>query len=159
MREISIDRIQPQHIDEVKILLTSDEPAYRRYFQAFDFQNEAWPLSITAAQKDQYWMIRVGQILSGIFMLRGLDKGYAVPAFGVYISQAFAEKGLSKVALNYSISWCMVNGFKEIMLTVHPDNATAYGLYEKAGFQFAGQYSDKGHVMLKKKLSPHGDVK
>ena len=36
-------------------------------------------------------------------MLRGFDEGYEIPSYGVWISSKYANKGLAKLTLQYSI--------------------------------------------------------
>ena len=81
-------------------------------------------------------------------MLRGFDEGYQRPSFGVYIDQQYANKGLSKLALDYCISWCRLHDTPALMLKVHPDNLFAIRAYQKAGFGFVEVCPRTGHHLM-----------
>jgi GNAT superfamily N-acetyltransferase len=85
-------------------------------------------------------------------MLRGLDAGFASPAFGVYVAERHAGRRLGTVALAFAEAWCSLNGCPEIMLTVHPDHARARQLYEDRGFVASGESSAVGNLVYRKPL-------
>jgi RimJ/RimL family protein N-acetyltransferase len=134
-------------------LLKADSPEYRKFFVGFDDDAEHIAAVLAKAQQDRYWGIKaVDGTLLGMVMLRGLDQGYHTPAFGVYVAQSHAGRGIAKQALHFTIDWCRARGYDELMLTVHPDHDVAVQMYEKAGFQFTGAISPRGHRIYRKKL-------
>jgi RimJ/RimL family protein N-acetyltransferase len=84
-------------------------------------------------------------------MLRGWDEGFDRPSFGVYIAEEFSRRGLSKLALQYALSWCRLNDVSAVMTKVHPDNTSAQLVYEQAGFEFIGMCPEIGHRILEKR--------
>jgi len=153
LNDLRIHILKPADAPDLNHLLTADEPEYRRYFSPFEPSAESIAAILARAQRDRYWGIRSDAVLVGMFMLRGFDDGYRVPAFGVYISQTCSHKGLGNLALQYALAWCRLNSLDEIMLSVHPDNASARRIYEREGFEFNAEYSSKGHWIYRKKLA------
>ena len=86
-------------------------------------------------------------------MLRGLDEGYAAPAFGVYVAKSHAAKGIGTLALQFAMTWCRLNECPEIMLSVHPAQAAGVHIYQRFGFQFTGDSSSRGHHIYRRTLS------
>ncbi|MEW5984347.1 MAG: GNAT family N-acetyltransferase [Acidobacteriota bacterium] len=152
MTELAIAGLQASDAVSVGQLLAGDDPDYARYFVAFDGGAPAIAAMIANARRDRYWGIRSAGRLIGIVMLRGLDAGYATPAFGVYIAQSCAGAGLGRLALEFATTWCRLNGYPEIMLSVHPDHTAAVRLYEAAGFRPDGTFTPRGHGIYRKSL-------
>jgi len=142
-----------EDIDDLCQMMNRDDREYGKFFQAFDGNVKTLEDDLTKANRDLYVVIRIDKAVAGFFMLRGLDAGYQVPAFGVYISQSYSRRGLSKIALNYAVAWCKLNNYQELMLTVHPENTPAFLLYEKEDFFFTGRYSGLGHMIWKRRIS------
>jgi GNAT superfamily N-acetyltransferase len=153
LNDLAITDLQAQDVVEIRRLIDADDVDYRRYFVAFDVDAAVLGETIARAQRDRYWGIRTNGRLISVFMLRGLDEGYAAPAFGVYVAQSHASKGIARLALQFAIAWCRLNGCDEVMLSVHPDHAAAVHIYEQSGFQFTGNSSSRGHNIYRKKLS------
>jgi RimJ/RimL family protein N-acetyltransferase len=129
-------------------LLTHDDAGYGEFFTPFPTELESVEVMLKSTKDDCYWGLWFGTTLVGFFMLRGFDEGYARPAYGVYIAKSFANKGLSKVALDYSICWCRLNGVRALMLKVHPDNTIAKRSYVNAGFKFVETCLNTGHHVM-----------
>lgn len=144
--------LEPADAAELCDLLTRDNAEYRKYFEPFEVGVESVQTLLRCSRRDRYWGIWTDAELIGFFMLRGFDEGYRVPSYGVYIAQSYANKGLSKMALQYALAWCRLNDCEELRLSVHPDNLYARRVYEKAGFQFTGQLSKIGHSVYRHKL-------
>jgi RimJ/RimL family protein N-acetyltransferase len=94
-----------------------------------------------------------GRCWLAFFMLRGFDDGFERPSFGVYIAEAFANRGLAKLALQYALVWCRLNHVAAVMLKVHPENHYARRVYEQAGFRFTEVCPRTGHDILEKRWS------
>ncbi len=141
------------HIPDLCKVILSDEHSYRQYFEPFKITESQFLSLISSAESDQYRVILVDDRVAGFFMLRGLDEGFVIPSFGVYISSCYANKGLSKLALSYSIAWCIINNIKKIRLSVHPNNIHAIQTYIRAGFDSTGELSQLGHDIYVKQLS------
>ena len=154
LSELTIRTLELADTPTLSRLLTADAEDYQRYFAPFDTSAESLSGILAAARRDRYWGIVVDGKLVGLIMLRGFDEGYRVPAFGVFIAQAYSGKRLAKLALGYAEAWSRLSGCEAIMLSVHPDNVRARLAYERDGFQFTGEHSRLGHRVYRKALSP-----
>lgn len=150
-KEIRIFELVAHDSQQLSRMLLSGRAEYGQYFHPFPFTASALSQRLSAARLDRYWGIRCGDRLSGFFMLRGWDEGYDRPAFGVYIAEEFADLGLSKLALQYSLTWCRLNDVSAVMIKVHPDNTHVRRVYEQAGFKFTRMCPDTGHRILEKR--------
>lgn len=128
--------------------LLDNSEDYGQYFSPFTADSEQLEKRLAEASGDRYWGIWFLDELVGFFMLRGFDKGYIKPSFGVFIAEKYSNRGLSKMALDYALSWCQLNNVSAIMLKVHPDNIHAKHSYEKVGFSPAGKCPDTGHEIM-----------
>jgi len=152
LNDLAITDLQAADGTDIRRLLDDDNAEYRQYFAAFDGDVDQIASILGQARRDRYWAIRAGGHLVGFLMLRGLDDGFAIPAFGVYVSEAYAGKGIGKLALQFALTWCRLNAFDEIMLSVHPSNTSAIHIYEEFGFRFSGVSSARGHRIYRKAL-------
>ena len=148
MNDLVIKRLDADDSKDLSRLLGDSEDHYGQYFTPFPFEKEGLEKQLQEVKKDCYWGLWFAGKLVGIFMLRGFDEGYQKPSFGVFISKRFSNLGLSKVALDYAISWCQLNHVSDIMLKVHPDNTHAKRSYEKAGFLLTGECPTTGHDIM-----------
>lgn len=151
MNDLVIEQLTPADASTLLGLLTADDRDYRQYFIPFltDIMNLEERLS--SVSEDRYWGLWLGGMLIGFFMMRGFDEGFQRPSFGVYIASAYSGKGLLKLALEYAMSWCRLNGIKVMMLKVHPDNKRGRQAYEKAGFKFVEVCPRTGHAIMEKR--------
>ena len=143
--------LTPMEAGEVSEMLRASRPEYAAHFNPFDFDETSVRAQLERARKDRFWGMRSGGKLAGFFMLRGFDQGYERPAFGVFIAEPFARRGLARRALAEATQWCEENGVKEIMLTVYGENTVAMRIYEEAGFVAAERDATK--IIMTKRLS------
>lgn len=153
MQDVIITRLSPEDALSLSELLNRDDTHYEKYFFPFPKDKESLETRLRSAVKDRYWGLVFREILAGFFMLRGFDEGYNRPSFGVYIAKEFSNRGLLKLTLEYSTSWCRLNNINAIMLKVHPDNKHALECYKKAGFGFIESCPQTGHSVMEKQLS------
>lgn len=152
-KELSIRRLKPSDARAVARAAAACAPGYMRFYSTFSFAEASLRPAIARADKDRYWGIFAGKTFAGYFMLRGLDAGYAVPAYGVFIPDAFSGLGLSRLALQYAVCWCRMRGIKEVMLKCHPTNTKALGVYRAFGFTPQGPDARTGDVVFHKQLA------
>jgi RimJ/RimL family protein N-acetyltransferase len=148
--EPDIRPLTPLEAGEVSRMLTASRPEYAAHFHPFEFDEDSVRAQLDQARKDRYWAIRYGGDLAGFFMLRGFDVGYERPAFGVFVAERFAARGLARRALAAATQWCEQNSIREMMLTVNPRNAAARRIYEEAGFVVVERDAD--HIVMTKRL-------
>ena len=147
MSEFKITLLRPQDCSAWSRMLTQNSVQYMEYFRPFDFDEGTLRNILSDAKADRYWGIWWGSDLAGFFMLRGFDAGFRIPAYGVCISENFANRGLLKVSLECALAWCRLAGIERMMLKVHPDNKVARATYEKFGFSASGTDPKNGHLI------------
>jgi RimJ/RimL family protein N-acetyltransferase len=135
---LEIKRINANQAKELSDLLLKSSKEYSKHFIPFEFDLESVSTAIGKANKDMFYGVYVEKKLIGFYMLRGLDAGFEVPSYGVWIAEDFSSKGISKLTLNHAISICRINLIKRLMLKVHPDNVIAKKIYENFGFVYQG---------------------
>jgi RimJ/RimL family protein N-acetyltransferase len=150
---IEINELSLQHAPALSKALLSEKPKYLEYFTPFEFSIESITNILSQAVKDKYFGIFVDNDLVGFYMLRGLDEGYDIPSYGVWISSKYSNKGLSKLTLFHSFSFCKLNNIKTLMLKVYPDNIIAKNLYETLGFVKTGTDDKNSNYIYHKTLS------
>lgn len=155
MKDLSVARLAKSDAAALSRLLSSDSNDYKQYFIPFDADEKSLAVRLGSVVQDRYWGIGFGNILIGLFMLRGFDEGYQRPSFGVYIAYAYSGNGLARFALDYSISWCRLNGVNRMMLKVHPENNYARKTYEDAGFIALETCIRTGHTVMEKSWCEH----
>lgn len=124
----------------------------RSLFDGLTLDPRALAEQFAAVHRDRYWGVWEGNHLQAIFFLRGLDAGYAAPAFGVAVASAAQGRGLGRLALLFAETWSRGAGLPEIMLTVGALNQRAIALYETQGFVHSGERSTKGNLIYRKSL-------
>lgn len=124
----------------------------RSLFHGLPLDPGALATEFASARRDHYWGIWDGEDLQAIFFLRGLDAGFAVPAFGVAVAPRAQRRGLGRLALVFAERWSQEAGLAEIMLTVTDSNQRAIALYESQGFIRTGERSSKGNLIYRKSL-------
>ena len=149
---LEINRLTIEQAIELADLLQSSDKEYSKYFIPFTFDLETISEILSKAIKDQIYGIYVEDNLAGFYMLRGFDEGYSIPAYGVWISEKYSNKGLSTFTLQHAISFCKLNSIKKLMLKVHPDNLAAKHIYEKYGFKQTGVDPKILHLIYHKEL-------
>lgn len=160
-KNITFGELEIRHLNVadsavLSAMLLSNSDSYQQYFRPFSFDEPNLRNILSRAQKDKYWGVWVGQTLGAFFMLRGFDEGFAIPSYGVNVSEEFAGRGISLLTLHYVIAWCAVNHVDAIMLKVHPDNAVAKRQYEKIGFKQTGQDRANGNLVYHYSVKRNG---
>jgi len=150
---IEIKKLSIQHATALSKALLSEKPKYLRYFTPFDFSIESITDILSKVNKDKYFGLFVNNELVGFYMLRGLDEGYKIPSYGVWISTKYSNKGLSKLTLFHSFSFCKLNNINKLMLKVHPENIIAKKLYESLGFVNTGIDDKNSNYIYHKTLA------
>jgi RimJ/RimL family protein N-acetyltransferase len=154
--DLSSIEIKELSINDAAILsdsLSNEEPDYLKHFTPFEFSTESFSKILGNAKKDKYFGIFVNDELAGFYMLRGFDEGFEIPAYGVWISSNFSNKGLSRLTLYHAFSFCRINNIKTLMLKVHPENKAAKALYESLGFVKVSVDNKNDNIIYHKTLS------
>lgn len=151
--ELSIRRLKPADAAKVARAAEACSSGYMRFYKTFSFSAASLRAAFAKAKNDGYWGIFDGTALAGYFMLRGFDDGWDIPAYGVFVPEAYAGRGLSRLALQYALCWCRLKGVKTVMLKCHPENERALKVYESCGFRAAGPDPKNGDTIFRKELA------
>jgi GNAT superfamily N-acetyltransferase len=134
LQTVEIRSLHSIHASDIYSLIANSDPNYYRYFTAFEANLEVIEGFLARARRDQYLGFFIRDVLVGFFMLRGLDEGYKVPSYGVFISENYQSFGLARLSLIYTFSFCKMNHIEKLMLKVHPLNVYALKIYREFGF-------------------------
>ncbi len=137
-------------------LFQKNDPTYYLYFTPFEINLQAITHCLVNAKKDQYLGFFIHEQLIGFFMIRGLDAGYEIPAYGVFISERYKGKGLARLSVEYSIGFCKLNQIQKLMLKVHPSNIQALNLYVRMGFVQTGFDIKNSNLVFHKAIREYG---
>jgi RimJ/RimL family protein N-acetyltransferase len=151
---LEIKELVTKHASLFSKRLSEESEEYLKHFIPFAEYSEAYLNKILSEKRlDKYFGLFLKKDLIGFYMLRGFDKGYEIPSYGVWISSKYADKGLSTLTLYHAFAFCKLNGIKTLMLKVHPDNSTAKNLYEKLGFKQTGFDEKINNIIYHKSIS------
>lgn len=128
-------------------LLRAQSPAYVRFFTPFSFDQDTIAAMLAGMDQDVFMGIYWQDELAGFFMLRGWDKGYEAPSYGVLIDEGYSGYGLTRLSLKMVKSICKLRRSPRIMLKVHPDNRIARALFEEARFVQTGVDAASGNLI------------
>ena len=154
---VEIITLKVEQATELSEKLLSAPGAYSKYFTPFDFDRLTISKILSKARKDTFFGVYIAGKIVGFFMLRGLDKGYKIPSYGVWIAPSYTGKGLGELTLKHAVAFCRVNGIEKLMLKVHPENIIAKKLYERNGFTVVGNDEMNGNIIYHKKCVTEND--
>lgn len=101
------------------------------------------PFPLTSAQarfvalerhEDLYYIALLGARAIGMSMLRGLDEGFEIPSFGIFIDVEYQGQGFGRWLTVWTIDQARKLRCGSIRLSVYADNLAAYKLYVSLGF-------------------------
>jgi ribosomal protein S18 acetylase RimI-like enzyme len=75
----------------------------------------------------------------GYGMLRGWEAGYEVPSLGIAVHPAARGAGVAQTLMAHLHHAARARGAPRVRLKVYPDNEPARRLYERLGYEFAGE--------------------
>jgi RimJ/RimL family protein N-acetyltransferase len=134
LETVEIKSLRVEHASDICHLIDEAGREYSQFFTAFEPNEAGISGFLKKARKDQYLGFFIQDNLIGFFMLRGLDAGFIIPSYGVFIAEKYSSFGLARLSVSYAISFCKLNRIKKLMLKVHPLNTAAMKLYRDFGF-------------------------
>jgi RimJ/RimL family protein N-acetyltransferase len=144
---IRLSSLRSEHARELSTLLSSQRSEYIRFFNPFSFDLTTIEDILARRREDVFTGIYLQDQLVGFFMLRGWDKGYEVPTFGILIDERHSELGLARLSLTMAKKISRLKGSPRIMLKVSPQNAAAKYLYEEEHFVQTGIDNKSGYLI------------
>lgn len=146
--ELSIEPMLVEHVEQLLAEYHANDAEYLRYFTPFEFTAESITGLISRAVNDRYFILKSTEEVAGCYILRGIDSGYAIPSYGVWISKRFSGRGFARQTLLDAIATARMMSAPAIMLKVHPENLRARTIYEKFGFRQTGFDSKNGNLVF-----------
>lgn len=136
MKFISIIPLSTSNVEGILEKIRDESLVYIKHFTPYNWQDESFVNAVNNRNKDQFYGIFINDSPVGFYMLRGLDNGYNIPSYAVWISETHKGLGLASLSLKHAYTFCKLNGIETMMLKVHPNNTIAKKMYEKFGFRF-----------------------
>lgn len=141
-------------------------PGLTAFFQRLAADSEAshfhpHPFTLAEAEKicgysgkDLYLVATFWNQVLAYGLLRGWDEGYTIPSLGIAVDASTRGSGLGLSFMRYLHSAAASLGAETIRLKVYADNVRAKSLYEKLGYEPAGESA--GQLVYTLKLKPLG---
>lgn len=145
-KNFSIRPLEPQDAALVSDFMRAQPPEYSKFFYAFGSDEPAIAEILSAYRADVYSGVFWQSSLVGIFMLRGWDAGYEVPAFGVLIDEKFRGGAFMRLTLDAAKLICRLAGAKRLMAKIHPDNVSPRGA-SRLGLCQTGVEESSGNII------------
>lgn len=130
----------------VSDFLRRQPPEYARFFYAFDSDEARLSEILSAYRADVYSGVFWQENLVGVFMLRGWDAGFDVPAFGVLIDEQYRGGAFMRLTLDAAKLICRLAGAKRLMAKIHPDNVSPRGA-SRLGLRQTGIEESSGNII------------
>lgn len=150
--DVQLSRLDLQDVAALCEAIRESSDQYNKYFTPFALTPENFSMILNSSIMDRYYVTHVGNEIAGFYMLRGLDKGFQVPSYGVWIRPRFASLGIGTLTIYHALAICRASGIRRLMLKVHPENIIALRIYEKCGFRRDGKDDKNGNLIFLKDL-------
>lgn len=147
MEELTIRPLTGNDAKDLESLLQSQSPSYVRFFTPFRFDAVTLKNLLDDQKRDVYMGLFWARRLAGLFMLRGWDEGYDLPAFGILIDEKLRGSGLEMLSLETAKILCKLRGAPGMITKVHPSNMSAEGVLRKTGFALRGEEAQTGSLL------------
>jgi len=135
-QQIALIEITAQYKDTLTdLFLRNNRSDTTRFFRPFALDTESATRIANYRGLDMYFLGVIDQTACGFTMLRGMDEGFEIPSFGIFVDHEHRAKGLGQLLTLKTINAARKAGFNRLRLTVHESNCGAVRLYESIGFR------------------------
>lgn len=145
--DLTIRPLTSEDASDLSSLLLAQSLDYVRFFNPFKFDHPSVAEILAGRGSDVFMGIYRQERLIGFFMLRGWNRGYEIPSYGVLIDEKHSGYGLTRLSLKLAKSICKLRHVPRIMLKVNADNIIAKRLFEEAGFAQTGVDAQTGNLI------------
>jgi GNAT superfamily N-acetyltransferase len=83
---------------------------------------------------DSFYLALCEERPVGFSMLRGLDEGYVIPSFGIFVDHESHGEGVGRALTAWTVEQARRGGCSAVRLAVYAANSSARRLYESLGF-------------------------
>lgn len=108
-------------------------------FDPFPLSGEEADRIVEHSGKDGYFVAVEGDIAVALSMLRGLDDGFEVPSFGIFVDASAQGRGIGRRLTEWTVAEARRRGVHAVRLSVYSSNAPAVALYASLGFVETGR--------------------
>ncbi len=150
-KSFAIFPLTPPDAAAIADFLRRQPPEYIRFFYAFGADEAAIGEMLAATEKDIYSGVFWQENLIGIFMLRGWDAGFEVPAFGVLIDEKYRGGAIMRLTLDTAKLICRLSDTKKLMAKIHPENVSPRGA-RRLGLHQTGTEESTGNIIYHMEL-------
>ncbi len=145
-KSYSIRPLKATDAAAISAFVRSQSPEYLRFFYALSPDESAIAEMLSASKMDIYSGVFWQANLVGVFMLRGWDAGYEIPSFGFLVDEKYRGNALFPLTLDTAKVICRLSGINQIMVKVHPANATLRNI-RRLGFRQTGVEESTGNII------------
>jgi sugar phosphate isomerase/epimerase/ribosomal protein S18 acetylase RimI-like enzyme len=134
-------------------------PAVTSLFSPFPLTSATAESLLNEAEADLFFGLFQGGRIVAFSMLRGMDEGYQIPSFGLFVDHDFQRLGLGRKLLQFTCRYADIKGFDKIRLSVFEDNEGGKKLYGELGFVVDSEEVKSGrrsYVMFR--TTPRRDI-
>ncbi len=149
--DFTIRALRAEDAAEVSGLLRAQPREYARFFYAFGSGEDEIARILSARERDVYSGVFWQGELAAVFMLRGWDAGYDVPAFGVLVDVRHRGRAFMRISLDVAKLICRLSGATRLMAKIHPENVSPRGA-RRLGFAQTGVEPETGNVIYHMEL-------
>lgn len=147
MKSIIIKPLAKSDVEAILEEIRSESSDYMKNLNPYNWKDESFTNAVLHKKKDQFNGIFINNIPVGFSMLRGLDEGYDIPSYAVWISRKYHSFGLASLALNHAYTVCKINGIKTMMVKIHPKNIKCIKYHENFGFRYNRNDISSDHMI------------
>ena len=133
--EVIIRRVEPGDYEGlVRFFEENNVVEVTRQFHPFPLNKETAHHIVCTNHLDRYYVALFRDQIIGLCMLRGWDKGYSIPSFGILVDRRFQNRGLGTRMTKLVITEARKLGCHQVRLSVYASNEVALRLYASLGF-------------------------
>jgi len=149
---LSLRLLGEQDAERVARLMEDQPPDYLRFFHVFGSDVRAIALLLGGVKRDVYAGIFWEGSLICVFMLRGWDEGYEVPAFGLVVARNHRGKEVLTMAMEAAKLVARLRGAARLLCKVHPDNEAGTAGALRLGWRPQGVEAGTGNNLYSLEL-------
>jgi GNAT superfamily N-acetyltransferase len=133
--QLAIEPVQARHAQAlVELFERNRVPAVSDSFDPFPLTAAEAERIALQARRDAYFVASLRDELVAMSMLRGLDEGFEVPSFGIFVDRAHHGGGIGRRLTTWTVEEAGRRGYPAVRLSVYASNAGALHIYRSLGF-------------------------
>lgn len=146
-KSLTIRPLEPIDAALITDFMSRQSAEYKSFFYAFGTDENDIKKKLDSCREDSYSGVFWRDTLISIFMLRGWDDGYEIPAFGVLVDEKFRGQSILSLTVDTAKIICRLAGAEKIMVKIHPNNTPLKNVH-RMGFYRTGIEESTGNVIF-----------